>query len=118
MAVTSKREVARYLRSEVESLRRHGFTNFFSHHYNCLLGQVLRPDQCEGCLLEDFLPVDIRKEAFPCQHIDETTWERIAQIPGLPEQVADRFLSIAKELEALAAQEESLQSARNVNSHG
>lgn len=99
MAITSRREVARILRSEAERLRRHGFTNFFSHQYNCLLGQVLRPEQCEGCLLEDFVPEGIRQEAFPCQHIDQTTWEQIAQIPGLPEKMADRFLSIAQELE-------------------
>lgn len=105
MTITSKQEVARILRGEAENLRRHGFTNFFSHQFTCLLGQVLRPEQCEGCLLGDFLPEEFQKEAFPCQHIDQATWERIAAIPGLPEKVADRFQSVAEELEALAQAE-------------
>lgn len=106
MALTSKREVAHILRTEAESLRRHGFTNIFSHQYACLLGQVLRPEQCEGCLLEEFLPEEYRREAFPCQHIDPATWERISALPGFPEKVAERFLSIAGELETQAAMEE------------
>jgi hypothetical protein len=107
MALTSKREVAEILRNEAASLRRHGFTNFFSHQYACLLAQVLRPEQCEGCLLGDYLPEEYREEAFPCQHITQETWKRIAQIPGLPEKVAERFGQIAAELEREAQLEES-----------
>lgn len=107
MALTSKQEVARIIRKEADSLRRHGFTNFFSHQYVCLLAQVLRPEQCEGCLLGDYVPEEYRQEAFPCQHIGRDTWERIAQIPGLPEKVADRFVEIATELEREARLEES-----------
>ena len=100
MAITSKHEMAQILRAEAENLRRHGFTNFFSHQFNCLMAQVLRPEKCEGCLLGDHIPGEYRQEAFPCQHIDEATWERLAQIPGLAEQVAGRFQAIAEELEA------------------
>lgn len=107
MALTSKREVAQILRKEAASLRRHGFTNFFSHQYVCLLAQVVRPEKCEGCLLGDYLPEEYRLEAFPCQHITQDTWERIAQIPGLPEKVADRFVAIATELEREARLAES-----------
>jgi len=107
MALSSKREVAQILRREAASLRRHGFTNFFSHQYVCLLGQVLRPEACEGCLLGDYLPEEYRQEAFPCQHITQDTWERIAPIPGLPEKVATRFEGIALELERGAQLEES-----------
>ncbi|MBI2956171.1 MAG: hypothetical protein HYY26_02540 [Acidobacteria bacterium] len=107
MALTSKHDVAQILRREAESLRRHGFTNFFSHQYVCLLAQVLRPEKCEGCLLGDYVPEEFRQEAFPCQHITQETWERIARMPGLPEKVADRFLEIAAELEREAKLEES-----------
>jgi len=107
MAITSKREVAQILRKEADSLRRHGFTNFFSHQYVCLLAQVLRPEKCEGCLLGDYLPEEYRQEAFPCQHITQDTWERIAQLPGLPAKVADRFVEMAGELEREAQVEES-----------
>lgn len=113
MAITSKREVAQILRKEAASLRQHGFTNFFSHQYVCLLAQVLRPEKCEGCLLGDYLPEEYRLEAFPCQHITQDTWQQIAQIPGLPEKVADRFLEIATELEREAQVEEST-TARSV----
>jgi hypothetical protein len=105
MTITSKREAARILRAEALSIRRHGFTNLFSHQFVCLLGQVLRPEQCEGCLLGDYVPEEYRDEAFPCQHIDEATWERISRIPGLPEKVADRFQAIADELETMAQAE-------------
>lgn len=108
MTITSKREVARILRAEAESLRRHGFTNIFSHQFACLLGQVLRPEQCEGCLLEDFLPEEFRGEAFPCQHLDQEFWERIVRIPGMPERISERFLTVAAELEAKAEVEDSL----------
>ncbi len=107
MALTSKREVAQILRKEAASLRRHGFTNFFSHQYVCLLAQVLRPEKCEGCLLGDYLPEEYRLEVFPCQHITQDTWQQIAQIPGLPEKVADRFEEIATGLEREARLEES-----------
>ena len=106
MTITSKREAARILRAEAESLRRHGFTNLFSHQFACVMAQVLRPEQCKGCLLEEYVPEEYREEAFPCQHIDEATWERIADIPGVPERTADRFVSIAEELEARAELEE------------
>jgi len=107
MALTSKREVAQILRKEATSLRRHGFTNFFSHQYVCLLAQVLRPEKCEGCLLGDYLPEEYRQEAFPCQHITQDAWEGIAQISGLPEKVAERFEVMATELEREASLEES-----------
>ncbi len=107
MTITSKREVARILRNEADSLRRHGFTNFFSHQFACLLGQTLRPEQCEGCLLGDYVPEQVRQEAFPCQHIGQATWERIANIPGLPEKVAARFEEIAEELEAAEPEDTS-----------
>lgn len=106
MAIKSKWEAARILRAEADSLRRHGFTNFFSHQFACLLGQVLRPETCEGCLLGDYLSDEYAKEAFPCQHIDQATWERIAKIPGLPQKLADRLVSVAEELEGLAQCEE------------
>lgn len=105
MTVTSKREMARILKTEAHNLRRHGFTNFFSHQFNCLMAQVLRPEKCEGCLLRDYVPEEYREEAFPCQHVDQATWERLAQIPGLPERVAQRFEEIAEELEATPVQE-------------
>lgn len=107
MTITSKWEAARILRAEAESIRRHGFTNFFSHQFTCLLSQVLRPETCEGCVLGDYVPEEYRNEAFPCQHLDEAALRRIAAVPGLPEKVADRFISIAEELEALAQAEES-----------
>lgn len=106
MALKSKREAARILRAEADSLRRHGFTNFFSHQFACLLGQVLRAETCEGCLLGDYVSPEVAKEAFPCQHIEQATWERIAEIPGLPLKLADRLVSIAEELEGLAQGEE------------
>ncbi len=107
MALTSKREVAQILRKEAASLRRHGFTNFFSHQYVCLLAQVLRPEKCEGCLLGDYLPEEYRQEVFPCQHITQYKWEQVAEIPGLPEKVADRFEEIATGLEQEAGLEEA-----------
>lgn len=107
MTITSKWEAAKILRAEAESIRRHGFTNFFSHQFTCLLSQVLRPETCEGCLLGDYVPEEYRKEAFPCQHLDAAALQRIAAVPGLPEKVAERFVSIAEELETLAQAEES-----------
>lgn len=106
MTITSKREVARILRAEAESLRRHGFTNFFSHQFACVMAQVLRPKQCEACLLGDYVPEEYREEGFPCQHIDESAWERIAVISGMAEKVAERFETIAGQLEASAEGEE------------
>ena len=106
MAIKLKWDAARILRAEADSLRRHGFTNFFSHQFACLLGQVLRPETCEGCLLGDYVPEEVAKEAFPCQHINQATWEQIAQIPGMPQKLADRLVSIAEELESLAQTEE------------
>ena len=110
MTITSRREVARILRAEAESLRRHGFTNIFSHQFACLLGQVLRPEQCTGCVLEEFVPDEVRAEAFPCQHLDLAVWERIVSLPGMPEKISERFLSVAAELEASAEVEDSLHS--------
>jgi len=107
MTITSKREVAQILRNEADNIRRYGFTDIFSHQFACLLGQTLRREQCEGCLLGDFLPEEYRNEAFPCQHVDPATWARIAAIPGLPEKVAERFASVAAELEAEVELEES-----------
>lgn len=115
MTITSKREVARILRNEADNIRRHGFTDIFSQQFACLLGQTLRREQCEGCLLADLVPEEYRREAFPCQHVDAVTWARIAAIPGLPEKVAERFASVASELEAEVELEESArkgQSAR------
>ncbi len=112
MTITSKWEAARILRVEAESIRRHGFTNMFGHQFACLVSQVLRPETCEGCLLADYVPEEVRKEAFPCQHLNEDILRRIAAIPGLPEKVADRFVSIAEELEALARAEESAKGER------
>lgn len=109
MALKSKWEAARVLRTEAESLRKHGFTNFFSHQFACLLGQVLRPETCEGCLLGDYVPEEYRTEAFPCQHIDQAAWQRIAAIPGMPERLAQRLDDVAKELEALAEADEPAQ---------
>ncbi|MFQ5664015.1 MAG: hypothetical protein ACE5HL_09300 [Terriglobia bacterium] len=105
MTITSKREAARILRAEAESLRRHGFTNFFSHSFVCVLAQVLRLETCEGCLLRDYVPEEYRNEAFPCQHTDQASCERIAAVPGLLEEVAARYVSIAEELEARAEAE-------------
>ena len=107
MTITSKREIARILRAEADNLRRHGFTNFFSHQFACVMAQVVRPEQCEGCLLGDYVPEEYREEAFPCQHIDESAWERIAAIPGMPEKVAERFEAIAEQLEISAQGEEA-----------
>lgn len=107
MTITSKWEAAKILRSEAENIRRHGFTNFFSHQFTCLLSQVLRPETCEGCLLGDYVPEQYRNEAFPCQHFDEAALLRIAAVAGLPEKVADRFVSIAEELETTAQAEEA-----------
>lgn len=75
----------------------------FSHQFVCLLAQVLRKEVCEGCLLRDYVPEEYREEAFPCQHLDEGAVDRIAAVPGLPEKVAARLMSIAEELEAEAA---------------
>lgn len=107
MTTTSKREAARILRGEAKDIRRHGFTNPFSHNFACLQAQVLRTETCEGCLLRDYVPEEYRKEAFPCQHVDQAGCERIAADPGLAERVAARLLSIADELEARAEAEES-----------
>lgn len=109
MTTTSKREVARILRAEADRIRRHGFTDIFSHQFACVLGQVLRPETCQGCVLADYVPEEYRNEAFPCQHVDRETWMRIVAIPGLREKVADRFVSIAEELEAHAQAEERLE---------
>jgi hypothetical protein len=54
---------------------------------------------------------EFRKEAFPCQHITQESWEQIAQTPGLSEKIAERFLEIAAELEK-AAEVEQVASAR------
>jgi len=108
MTLTSKREVARILRMEAEKIRLHGFTNFFSHSFNCVQAQVLRADRCEGCLLRDHLPEKYREEVFPCQHIDPDLWAQLEQIPGLAERMAARFMEIAGELEKEALREESV----------
>ena len=107
MTVTSKREVARILRIEAESIRRHGFTNLFGHNFACLQAQVVRTEACEGCLLRDYVPKEYCQEAFPCQHLDVNGFGRIASDPELPEKVAARLLSIAEELEAAAKLEGS-----------
>ncbi len=107
MTLTSKRDVARILRAEAESIRRHGFTDPFSHNFNCLQAQVLRTETCEGCLLREQVPEQYRNEAFPCQHIDEDGCRRIAGDPDVAERVAARMLSMADELEARAEAEES-----------
>ncbi len=107
MTITSKREVARILRAEAENIRRHGFTNFFSHNFACLQAQVVRTEMCEGCLLGEFVPEQYRSEAFPCQHMDLNGFSRIAGDPELPEKVAARLLSIAEELETAAKLEGS-----------
>ncbi len=112
MTLTSRREVARILRAEAESIRQHGFTDMFSHQFACLLAQVLRPETCEGCLLGDFIPEEYRGEAFPCQHLDRDAWLRITAIPGIREQVAQRFLTLAGELEASAEAEETHRETR------
>lgn len=111
MAIKSKWEAAKVLRTEADGLRRHGFTNFFSHQFACLLGQVLRPETCEGCLLAEFLSEECKTEAFPCQHVDQASWERIAAIPGLSERMAARLENIADELETLARREEPARAA-------
>lgn len=107
MTITSKREVARILRIEAENIRRHGFTNFFSHNFACLQAQVVRTEACEGCLLREYVPEQYRSEAFPCQHMELNGFRRIASDPELPEKVAARLLSIAEELEAAAKLEGS-----------
>lgn len=107
MTLTSKREVARILRAEAENIRRHGFTDPFTHNFNCLQAQVLRKEACEGCLLYEYVPQNYRSEAFPCQHIDETGCMQIAADPALWERVAVRMLRMADELEARAESEES-----------
>lgn len=107
MTTTSKREAAQTLRTEAESIRQHGFTNPFSHNFACLQAQVLRTETCEGCLLRDYVPEEYRKEAFPCQHVDQAGCERIAADPALVERVAARLLSIAEELEASAEAKDS-----------
>lgn len=109
MTITSKRLAARILRAEAESILRHGFTNFFSHNFICLEAQVLRKETCEGCLLRDYVPEAYRDEAFPCQHMDAISFERLAAVPGLAERVAARWIAIADELEANAEAEESSQ---------
>lgn len=100
MTIPSRREAARMLRAQAESLRRHGFTNFFEHQYVCLLANAVREERCQGCLLQDYAPEEYRNEAFPCQHFDEETWQRLADRLGLPEEIAARFEAIAEELEA------------------
>lgn len=109
MTITSKRLAARILRAEAESILRHGFTNFFSHSFICLEAQVLRKEACEGCLLRDYVPEAYRNEAFPCQHMDAASCQRLAAVPGLPERIAARWLAIAEELEAGAEAKESSQ---------
>lgn len=109
MTVTSKREVARILRSEADGLERHGFTDFFSHNFNCLQAQVLREDidRCLGCLLRGYIPEEYRNEVFPCQHMDSDDFSRVASRPGLPKKVAERMRSLADELEDAARKEEA-----------
>ncbi len=107
MTLTSRREVARILRAEAEKIRRKGFTDPFSHNFNCVQAQVLRSEICEGCLLREYVPEQYQSEAFPCQHIDETGCMQIAADPALWERVAARMLRMADELEARAESEES-----------
>ncbi len=107
MTITSKREMARILRAEAESILRHGFTDLFGHNFNCLQAQVLRTEMCEGCLLREYVPEQYRSEAFPCQHMELNGLRRIASDPELPEKVAARLLSMAEELRAAAKLEGS-----------
>ncbi len=107
MTTTSKREVARILRIEAENIRRHGFTNFFSHNFACLQAQVVRTEACEGCLLREYVPEQYRSEAFPCQHMELNGFRRISSDPELPENVAARLLRMAEELEAATKVEAS-----------
>ena len=100
MTVTSKEVVARILRAEAESLRRHGLSNAFNVSFGCLQAQVLRTEKCEGCLLGDHVREAYRQEAFPCQFIEPDAWEQIADDKELVERVARRFIDIAEELEA------------------
>jgi hypothetical protein len=105
MTITSKREVARILRSEAESIRKHGFTDFSGHNFNCLQAQALKADKCLGCKLREFVPSEYQDEAFPCQHIDPEGYERIFSQPELPGQIATRLLNLAEEIEAAARAE-------------
>lgn len=107
MTVTSKQVVAGILRSEAENIRRHGLTNTFDVSFGCIQAQVLRTEQCEGCLLGDYVAQVYREEAFPCQFIDQEAWEQIAEDSRLVEKVAARFNQIADELEAKAKMEDS-----------
>jgi hypothetical protein len=45
MTVASKREMARILRIEADSLRHQGFTDLSTHNFECLQAQVLREDK-------------------------------------------------------------------------
>jgi hypothetical protein len=105
MTITSKREVARILRIEAEGIRKHGFTDFSSHNFNCLQAQALKADQCLGCKLRNFVPEEYQDETFPCQHIDPEGYERIISDPELPAQIAARLVNLADEMEAAAAAE-------------
>lgn len=107
MTITSKQVVARILRTEAENIRRHGLTNTFDVSFGCIQAQVLRTEQCEGCLLGDYVAEVYREEAFPCQFIDQEAWEQIADDSGLVERVATRFDQIADELEAKAKTEDN-----------
>jgi hypothetical protein len=107
MTVTSKREVARILRIEAENVKRHGFADIPTYSFDCLQAQVLRPDPCLGCLLKNFVPDQVRAEAFPCQHLDPDAYQKIFSEPGMPEKVATRLSSLADELETAAAKEEA-----------
>lgn len=107
MTLTSKREVARVLRIEADKVRHHGFDDVPTYTFDCLQAQVLRADACLGCLLKDFMPEQIRSEAFPCQHIDPSGYQTIFAEPGMPEKIATRLSNLADELEAAAIKEEA-----------
>ncbi len=111
MSHTDKREMARRLRAEADSIRRHGLTNLFEHTYACLrYGQASKEraeERCGFCPLRPYVPAGWQQEAFPCQHINARGWDLTAQQATLAAQYVAWLVRTAAELEEEAAASEA-----------
>jgi hypothetical protein len=107
MAITSKREAARVLRIEADSILRHGLDDISTYTYDCIQAQTLRKERCANCLLREYLPESAHGEEYPCQHIEPEKYAQIMSAPGMQEKVVRRLNDLATELELAATAEES-----------
>lgn len=65
-----KREVIGLLRLEIENIRRRGFSPVFRDSVLCINAGTRRvSDDCEQCLLMQFVPSGVREAKLPCHHI-------------------------------------------------